>query len=86
MGFSLILIYYGGKKKIRTLLTSLNKGAQAFYEIKVQKGLLFNSVTDSCHLQIDNKDFYAPEIWLQNKLLAGVSVDFIRGYGFKQIL
>ena len=50
--FSEIIIYYGGKRKIKTLLCSLSSGARAFYNLKVKEGALFmKSLADICQLE-----------------------------------
>ena len=53
LSFSLVLVYYSGKIKIRKLLYSLCKGGYAFYEEKVHKGKLFEqNLIDANHIQL----------------------------------
>ena len=75
--FSEIIIYYGGKRKIKTLLCSLSQGARAFYNLKVKEGALFmKNLADICQLEL-TYNFDIPLIWIKNKLLSGISVNLI---------
>ena len=56
-GFSNVLIFYGGKFKIKCLLTCLSKGCGEFYLSKVKHGKYFQeTILDSCHLKINDSD------------------------------
>jgi hypothetical protein len=50
-----VLTFFGGKFKIKGLLTSLSKGGGEFYLSKVKHGQYFKeTIVDSCHLKIDD--------------------------------
>ena len=85
LGFSLILIYYGGKRMIKSLLSQLCKGGISFYKQNVVHGQLFrHEVIDSCHLQLDMIEIgnQSDLLIATNKIfLDGVSIDYhIRSY------
>jgi hypothetical protein len=53
--FSNVLTFYGGKFKIKGLLTCLSKGGGEFYLSKVKHGKYFQeTIVDSCHVRIND--------------------------------
>ena len=57
MGLSMILIFYGGKNEMKSLLFRLAKGGRSFFNDNVKKGHLFKySVKDFNHIIIDSQN------------------------------
>ena len=51
MGFSMILLFYGGKNEMKWLLFQLAKGGRNFFNDKVKKGYFFKqNVRESNHI------------------------------------
>ena len=82
-GFSNILIFFGGKQTIRSLLFQVCRGGKQFYNEHVLNGQLFRmTVLDACHLTILPASLirlplssYYPSSGCT--FLEGVSLDFV---------
>jgi hypothetical protein len=57
LGMSQILVFYGGRAQIKSLLYQLAQGGKDFYECKVKYGKFFrDTVVDSCHLELSDAE------------------------------